>query len=800
MKKTILVFIFANIALASAAQIFQLSGKVLEDNNNPVEFAEILLVQNDSVFQYELTDENGNFLMNAVQGIYTLYVKQLGDTLYRQSININHIIDLNITTTIKAKELQEVTITAQKKLIERKADRLVFNVSNLPSTDGGDVMEILKVTPGLTINNNIAIIGKGSVDVLINDRPIQLSGDELINFLKGLRANDVQSIEVITTPPAKYDAEGNSGLINIVMKKISQNTWSSSVFNNYTQTKYAAESFGGNFNYRKNKLSFFANASYSSGKSNNDDETTIFYPELKWESKGNYIYRLNSINTRTGFDVNLTDNWTLGAQYMGSFSKPKSTSGDRTAISDRFDDADRGNVITEGKSNSKSNTQSANVHSIVTLDTLGRKINFDFDILNYHSNSNKTYASNTTSSQDVEIPNGFVSQNNLLNRKITNYSTQIDVEHPIEKFSLNYGVKLSFTNTNNDINVFDLSSGVPTNDLNQSNKFLYKENMQAVYFSGSTFFGENKQWEAQVGLRGENTQFKGNSVTMDTVFKKSYFELFPTAYLGYNMNEKNIFYAEYGRRISRPGFDQLNPFRSYSSPYYYFAGNPELKPSFSDNFQLGYIYNNVFQVAASFSKDKDNSGGGIVLIDNDNYTQVGTRLNYFDNYSTGINAAYVFNKWSWWMTQNAANFYFSHADSKIYPLTPKTMEGYGASFMTYHIFYLNQSQTLSAGFDFTYSPSQASSDLTYSYSRTNLNAFVKMLFMDRKLSVTLTGSNLLKEYSFNHKSERNGLLMYSKGNYNPTFVRLSVSYSFGSNNVKVRQWEVSNQDEKNRVN
>ncbi|MDR3340055.1 MAG: outer membrane beta-barrel family protein [Candidatus Symbiothrix sp.] len=280
---------------------------------------------------------------------------------------------------------------------------------------------------------------------------------------------------------------------------------------------------------------------------------------------------------------------------------------------------------------------------------------------------------------------------------------------------------------------------------------------------------------------------------------KSYFELFPTIYLGYNRNEKNIFYVEYGRRINRPGFDQLNPFRSYSNPYYYFAGNPELKPTFSNNIQLGYIYDNALYAALYYSNSKDNAGGGIVLIDDDSYTQVGTRLNYFDDYSMGSGVGYAFNKLSWWTSQNSANFYFSHADSKIYPLTPKTMEGYGANFMTYNIFYLNKSQTISTGFDFSYTPSQALTDLTQSYAKTNLNAFVKILFMERTLSVTLTGNNLLKEYLFNHKSERNGILMYSKGYYDPLFIRLSVSYSFGSKKVNIQQRQVSNQDEKDRL-
>jgi hypothetical protein len=785
--------------VASYAQTFQISGKVIDNQNIAIESAEALLVRNDSVLFYELTDESGDFSLNVHKGNYILLIKQLGDTLYTQTINLTQNIDLGTITVQKIKELQEVTIIAQKKLIERKADRLVFNVENMPSTDGGDVVDILKVTPSIMVNNdNISIVGKGSVNVLINDKFVQLSGNELMNFLKSLRANDVKSIEVITTPPAKYEAEGNSGLINIVLKKTVQDTWSGSVFGSYTQAKYGNGNFGSSFNYRKNKLSFFANASYIGGKSYTDDELTIYYPNLKWNSKGNNTTLSNALSTQAGFDVDITNKWTVGAQYFGYFSKPpKYTNSDKTTLSNIVDNSNAGLIATEGNTESQSKTQSANVHSVFQIDTLGRKINFDFDILAFDAQNNNTFGSTTSSSQNTEIPNGFVSQNRLLDNTITNYSAKIDVEHPINSINLNYGAKFSFTKTDNDIHAFNLSSGTAVEDNLQSNLFLYKENTQAIYVSASTAFFNGK-WQVQAGLRGENTQLEGNSATMDTVFKKSYFQLFPTTYLSYNMNEKNVFYLEYGRRIARPGFSRINPFRSYSSPYCYYTGNPELKPTISNNIMLGYIYNNIFQTVLFFQNNQDNSGGSIVILDKDNYTQVSTHLNYLDDYNTGIGLVYVFNKLKWWQSQTGGSVWYSKESSKIYPITPKTMEGYGGNFQSNNIFYLNSRQTIQAGLDFTYSPPQTS-NLTYFHQQFQLNAFYKMLFLDNKLAVTLTGNNLLNQYSFNYKAERNGMTTYIKGNYNPISVRLSVSYSFGSNKVNKQQRQISNEDEKGRL-
>jgi hypothetical protein len=801
MKKYSTCLIITLLSVFSClSQNFRITAKVIGEQNKSVEYVEAMLIQNSAVIQSQLTDSAGVFTFFPEVGNYTLYIRQLGDTLYYQDISLTENLDLGtLKTKQKSKALQEVTVTAKQNLIERKADRMVFNASNLPSTDGGDVIDILKLTPSLTVSDNsISIVGKGATGVMINDRIVELSGDELMNFLKGVRSGDVQSIEVITTPPAKYEAEGNFGLINIVLKKTAQNTWNSSLFGAYLQTKYAYGNVGGSFNYRKNALSFYANIAYGAGNGNGGDEGTIFYPTLKWESLNKYKYNYNSPNTRVGFDLDITDKWTAGAQYMGVFSQPKpATSHEVTNIFNISDNSDAGNIVTEGNTGAKSNTNSVNIHSVIKLDSLGKKINFDFDLLTYDIRSSNTYASTTSGSQDAEIPNEFVSHSNLLNRKISNYSTKIDMEHPIKSVNLNYGAKLSFSKTDNDIQAFNLSAGTAANDRNLTNLFLYSENTQALYVSANTQFGGGK-WLAQAGLRGENTQFEGNSVTIDSVFKKSYFELFPTAYLSYNKDEKNVFYAEYGRRISRPGFSQLNPFRSYTNPYYYFAGNPELKPTFSDNVQLGYTYNNIFYIQAFFVANKDNTGNAIVLPDKDGYTQIGTRLNYLDDYNGGIGTAYIFNKLNWWFSQNVVSVWYDRANSKIYPLTPKTMEGYGGHFQTYNVFNLNRAQTVSSGFDFTYASPQ-SEILTRTYRKLLLNAFFKLLFLNKTLAVTLTGSNLLNDYSFNRKAERSGITVYSKGYYNPLSVRLSVSYSFGSSNVNVQQRKASNEDEQNRV-
>ncbi|MCL1943380.1 MAG: TonB-dependent receptor [Candidatus Azobacteroides sp.] len=797
MKKIILIFILLYSVTASHAQKFQLSGKVVEENSHPVEFAEILLLQKNAIIQYQLTGDSGRFVCNAAQGNYSLLIRLLGDTLYTKDLEIAGDIDLGNIMVRESKLLQEVTVVGKKKLMERKTDRTIFNAADLSSTDGGDAMEVLRITPGVLVSNNtISIAGKSAVSVMINDRPVKLSGDELVNFLKSLKADDIQNIEVITTPPAKYEAEGNGGLINIVMKKTPVDTWNGSVYGNYRQAEYARGMLGGSFNYNKKALSFYADVSYGDGKSELKHDDSIFYPDLKWEIKDDFINRTKLFDARTGFDLNINNHWSLGAQYIGSLYNGKRNINNIAGLFDRADNGDAGGINTKTNGKWNEDTHSGNIHSVVLLDSSGRKINFDFDVLSYNSNSNAIYKSNTEGSGDPQVPNGFASENNILDRKITNYAVQIDVEHPVKKISLNYGTKLSFTHTNNDIQVYDLGSGVPVNDLNQTNKFLYDENIQAVYASGNAQSGK---WTVQVGLRAENTQFKGHSVTMDTVFKKSYLEFFPTAHLTYQYNEKSGFYAEYGRRINRPNFDQLNPFRFYTSPYFYYAGNPELRPFYTHNLSSGYTYNDQFQVELSYSKEKNSFGGGVNIIDADGYTQHTTRLNYLDDYTVGTTVVYMFNKLSWWTGQNSGSLFYQHFDSNIYPLTPKSSKGYLTYFQTTNTFYFNKNQTLSAGFDLTVIPGNNAMQLIHMYTQTNLNAFVKMTFLDKTLSVTLTGNNLSNGHSLKWRGESNGNLQYSTVYDDPFFLRLSVSYNFGSKKVNVQQHQNSNEDEKNRL-
>jgi hypothetical protein len=271
---TIVVFIFSTALFAQT----KVTGTVVTKENIAVPSIETLLLNKDSVaVKSELTNEKGAFLLEATPGFYTLQVRQNSKIIASRNIELLTDIDLGSIFINESIELETVVVAgSKKKLIERKIDRLIFNVENSISSSGGNALTALSVAPGVRVQNeNISIIGKSTLAVLVDDKIVQLSGEELTNYLRTIPSEAIQRIEVITTPPAKYEAEGNSGLVNIIMKKAKENSWNALVQSTYIQKTYAGQATMGSFNYNKNKLSFSSVINYRDATDvfENDQET-----------------------------------------------------------------------------------------------------------------------------------------------------------------------------------------------------------------------------------------------------------------------------------------------------------------------------------------------------------------------------------------------------------------------------------------------------------------------------------------------------------------------------------------------
>ena len=779
----LLIILFQNQVFSQ----IKISGQIKDKKNNPVEFIEIQLQNKDSIiFKSELTNAEGKFIIETEKGEYSLLVRQLGVIYHEQKINViqdTYIGIINITE--KEQQLQEVVITAKKKLIERKVDKLIFNVENSISASGGDAIDALKITPRVKVkNDNISMIGKNNMSVMVDDKLILLTGDELINFLKSIPSDNIKSIEVITTPPAKYDAEGNSGLINIKLKKSKLNQWNASLRSSYIQSTYPKGSFGGNFDYQKNKLSLYSNLNYVNGSNAPVETNKIYYPLGLWNEENKRRDFQNSVNGRIGADYKISEKFSVGMQYLGSFSKPKIAENSLTTIYNQTNSQIDSYINTLSENLGKNNNHSLNLNSTVVFDTIGKKMNINLDYFKFKNDDNRIF--NTIN---------LLSANNTSLQDIQNYSAKIDFEHPLKWINLSYGGKLSFIKTQNNVNYFDTTLGTPIFDPTQSNEFNYDENTQAIYLNGTKKL--NEKWETQLGFRLENTQTEGVSKTLNQKNTNSYAKLFPTFYLTYTPNEKNSFSINYNKRINRPSYNRLNPFRWYSNPFSYTEGNPFLQPSFSNNLELNYTFNDNWSNSIYYSHT-DNGFEQITIVDNTDNIQKTIAQNFFKTTIIGISESYTYNKLKWLSSTFSFDWNYSKSESLI-PITNQNLNGSNAYFSTSNDFNLNKNKTLLFNFSYWYN-FKGTSDLDKNNAYSQLDASIKYFAFDKKLQISFNANDILSTNRPIYTSFTNNIQIDYKNYYDVRLFRLSLVYKFGNKNINVEKKEVGNQEEKERTN
>lgn len=779
----LLIILFQNQVISQ----IKISGQIKDEKNNPVEFIEIQLQNKDSIiFKSELTNAEGKFIIETEKGEYSLLVRQLGVIYHEQKINViqdTYIGIINITE--KEQQLQEVVITAKKKLIERKVDKLIFNVENSISASGGDAIDALKITPRVKVkNDNISMIGKNNMSVMLDDKLILLTGDELINFLKSIPSDNIKSIEVITTPPAKYDAEGNSGLINIKLKKSKLNQWNASLRSSYIQSTYPKGSFGGNFDYQKNKLSLYSNLNYVNGSNAPVETNKIYYPLGLWNEENKRRDFQNSVNGRIGADYKISEKFSVGMQYLGSFSKPKIAENSLTTIYNQTNSQIDSYINTLSENLGKNNNHSLNLNSTVVFDTIGKKMNINLDYFKFKNDDNRIF--NTIN---------LLSANNTSLQDIQNYSAKIDFEHPLKWINLSYGGKLSFIKTQNNVNYFDTTLGTPIFDPTQSNEFNYDENTQAIYLNGTKKL--NEKWETQLGFRLENTQTEGVSKTLNQKNTNSYAKLFPTFYLTYTPNEKNSFSINYNKRINRPSYNRLNPFRWYSNPFSYTEGNPFLQPSFSNNLELNYTFNDNWSNSIYYSHT-DNGFEQITIVDNTDNIQKTIAQNFFKTTIIGISESYTYNKLKWLSTTFSFDWNYSKSESLI-PITNQNLNGSNAYFSISNDFNLNKNKTLLFNFSYWYN-FKGTSDLDKNNAYSQLDASLKYFAFDKKLQISFNANDILSTNRPIYTSFTNNIQIDYKNYYDVRLFRLSLVYKFGNKNINVEKKEVGNQEEKERTN
>lgn len=796
MFKKLLFMVLLLITTTVFSQPYTVKGIVINSKKATIEFAVLSLFQEENLLNETVTDSLGFFEIQIENsGIYTLFLEYVGAERIQKKLNITQNLDLGIIEISEGTELESIVIEARRKQIEKKVDRIVFNVESSIQSSGNDALELLKITPRVKVENDaVSMIGKSSMMLMIDDRIVQLSGTDLTIFLQTLRSDDIQSIEVITNPPAKYSAEGNSGIINIVTKNNKVEVWNGSVQSSYRQTTYPSGGLGGNFNYKKDRFTFTFHTNNFIGSTAPVNSSIIEYPSMTWKENNQRRDSYNSFAGGLGIDYKISDKVSMGFNYRYTRNEIDLRSDLINSLINTTSQITDSLIITPGTQNIDTDLHTFNYHFIYKIDSLNRKLSFDFDYFNYDSHSSRTFNSTTYLPSNMNNPISFFAANNIGNQKIDNYSFNLDIEHPIKWVNLNYGVRFSGIETNSGFEYYNLTNGFPEFDTSQSNQFIYKENTQATYLSAQKEWSD--QWETKIGLRLENTQTRGNSITLNEKHNVNYTKLFPTAYVSYVPDDAHSFSLSYSRRINRPGYSLLNPFRWIASAYSSEVGNPYLQPAFTDNLELEYMFKENFISSVYFSHTADDFEQ-LTIVNPETKIQETIPQNFIISKTFGLNQTVVFKPLSWWNINLNGTVYYSSTDSKV-PVTLQYLKGWNGEFSINNDFTLNHSKTLFFNIRYSY-VTKGVDNLDYNSSFNQLNASFKGMFFDKKLIVSLYGNDVLSSSRITWTGYSNGIKTVYRNYYDNRFLRLSLTYNFGRSFQKENR-KSRNTEELSRTN
>jgi len=469
-------------------------------------------------------------------------------------------------------------------------------------------MDVLEKSPGISVDKdgNISLKGKQGVMVMIDGKPTYLSAQDLANMLKNMASSQLDQIEIMTNPPAKYDAAGNAGVINIKTKKNKTQGFNGSIVIGGGIGLNPKTSNSINLNYRKGKFNVFGNYSHNWNKGGQSLELTRIFRDKntgkiinRFDQKADMTPNYQQHSYKIGADYYVSKKTTVGVVLNGFQNPGEFANVNVTNIQDST-----GNLVTRTMANyltkEKWSRLGGNLNFRHVIDTAGKEITADVDYVNYNSKSNQFYKNYFFDhAGDKKQPDEFINGN--LPSNINIYSAKVDYTHPLKgNAKIEAGAKTSFVETDNNAQYANYLNDRWIEDAGRSNHFVYKENINAIYVNSSKQF--NKKWSGQLGVRVENTNSKGNQVTTTQTFNRNYTQVFPTAYVSYAMNDKNTFSLNYGKRINRPDYKDMNPFYYFIDKYTYEVGNPYLQPQFSHNIELNHSFKGILNTGVYYAK------------------------------------------------------------------------------------------------------------------------------------------------------------------------------------------------------
>ncbi|RZK24798.1 MAG: TonB-dependent receptor, partial [Flavobacterium sp.] len=648
----------------------KITGIVVDENQKPIDYAGVVLMntKDSSLVSSNLTDPSGRFTFeNVVKGTYFVSASMMGyNKIASRMLTINgESIDIveKLQLTSQSKSLKAVEVVVKKPFIERKMDKLIVNVEGSSISAGNTAMEVLEKAPGVTIDkdDNISMKGKQGVLIMLDGKQTYMSSADVASMLRNMQSNQIETIELITSPSARYDAAGTSGIINIKTKK-SKSMGLNGTLTGGTGYGETSKYMGGTtLNFRKNNFNVFGNYNYGNNgrinylnlnrKVNYLDTATTFEQLTNWDN------RRYSNSFKAGADYFINNRHTIGFLVNGYANRNSELS---TSLTDRRNNFNESEIISVIGNNKEQFSNTAyNLNYKGTLDTAGKEVSVDLDYSHYTGTHDEIR--NNAYNRINLTPRGNLDVKNLSPSIINVSSIKVDYSHPINKSTkMEGGIKASIVKTDNDLLLAKLNNGAWVPDAEYTNHFLYNENIYAAYLN---FNKEFKTTGVQLGLRAENTRSEGNSITMNQIVSRKYIEFFPSISLSQKLGKSHELGMSYSRRIDRPGYDDLNPFLNFMDEYTFTKGNPYLNPQFTNSIDLSHTYKGGITTTLNFSHTR-NAMTFVTQQDDATQRTYATQVNLDKQQTLGLNIYAPVKVVKWWNINNNMMIFNSKFKSK----------------------------------------------------------------------------------------------------------------------------------------
>ncbi|SHG17233.1 outer membrane beta-barrel family protein [Pedobacter caeni] len=787
------------ITISAFSQSTKLSGSILDlKDGKAIEFASVALIHlPDSVKAgLGMTNDKGLFAFENIKaGSYLIKVIAVGyERAESPGFELGQTAFVVPALKLKSltKTLKEVNIISKTPLIQQQADRTVLDVEQM-NTAGDNALDVLKRAPGIKLDKdeNIIMKGKTGVNVMIDGKMSYMSGLELSTYLKSLPGAVMSKVEFISNPPSSFDAAGSAGIINIKLKrnKLQGFNGNASIGGGYGE--YAKGYGSTNLNYNIGKISTYARLSY--GYYNSFNRLT-----MNRNIGGELFNQLNfwhpitkASNYAVGADYFIDDKHTIGILWKGS-SAPYTTNSESNSVNYNVAQQKMGSVNSKNPQDNTSGNNAYNLNYRFKIDTNGRELGIDLDKVGYDNSKTEQYLNSYFDAADNRIGDVI----NLRNKgfgDVSIYAVKVDYVQPFSKtLKAEAGYKSSWVNTSSDVRFDSLKTAGWINDPKRTNRFNYKENINALYLSFSQSF---KQLELKAGLRAEQTLGNGFSSGTEEKINRKYWQLFPTFFASWKVSENHQIQGSYARRINRPSYTSLNPFAFYSDPYTALKGNPLLLPSFSNNFEINYNIKNFRVLSLSYAKSTDEISE--VIYQNDQSKEsISVEENLGRAQNIYIATGSPFDITKWWNNNTELSVAYDEVKS---PLQGGNYNSHKFSWSVNSVQTFNLPKDFQLAYTFYYS-SPSVSGLFRSLEAYGMNFSARKTFMNKKATISLKLDDIFDTNKFRANLVYNNVNTYWQNQWESRKINLSLNYKFGNMKVKnARSRKTGTADEEKRV-